>query len=116
MNTTQRLTSLETRMDGIEGKLDRLIGLVEPKAPARVTRPAKPARRKPQPKADREVRSAEFAFTGERVGTGPKALTRQNRKAFIAAHAWAKPGFSTSAIRSEVAMGAKVNKGWNVAI
>ncbi len=88
-----------------------------PAEPAKVTPPAKPAKRKaPAKPVTREVRSASHTFTGERVGTGSRKLTKGNRKAFIAAHAWAKPGFSTAAIRSEVAAGAKVNKGWNVAI
>lgn len=92
-----------------------LIGLIRGEAPAKVQpKAAKPA--KPAKPVTREVRSASHTFSGERVGTGSRKLTKHNRKAFIAAHAWAKPGFSTAAIRSEVAAGAKVNKGWNVAI
>ena len=107
-------------MNNLESRIAEIVAQEVAKAiPAELAggQPAKTQRRKPQPKAAvREVRAASHTFSGERVGTGTRKLTKQNRKAFIAAHAWAKPGWSTAAIRSEVAAGAKVNKGWNVAI
>jgi hypothetical protein len=113
------LKSLSARQDSIEAKLDRLIAALEPKAPAKtVTKaePKAPRKAKTQPKAAYVAMATSHTFLGERVGTGSRKLTKENRKAFIAAHAWAKPGMSTSTLRSEVAMGRKVNKGWNVAV
>jgi len=100
----------------IEGLVNEALAAhIDADAPAKVAKPK--ARKAPAKKAvTREVRSASHTFLGERVGTGSRKLTKANRAAFIAAHAWAKPGFSTAAIRSEVAAGAKVNKGWNVAV
>lgn len=112
--TTEQIIAIAT-----QAATEAVLALIEPDAPAKVTRPASkaPKTAKPQVKrVTREVRTASHAFQGERVGTGTRKLTKANRAAFIAAHAWAKSGFSTAALRSEVAMGAKVNKGWNVAI
>lgn len=98
------LATTNARLDSVEAKLDRLIAALETKAPAKkVTRKA-------------PVVTSGHTFTGERVSNGTRKLTKGNRKAFIAAHGWAKPGMSTSMLRNAVAQGSKVNKGWNVAI
>ena len=82
MNNTQRITALENRFDSLEAKLDTLLAaVVEPKAPAKVTRPKaapKAKARKAQPKAVR-------------------CLTRKNRLSFVADAPWAQ-GLSTQVI------------------
>lgn len=107
------LATTNARIDSLESKIDMVI------AGLGLSDPAKPVRKAPARKAPAKpavVLTLGHDFVGDRVGTGTRKLTKGNRKAFIAAHAWAKPGTSTSALRNMVAAGSKVNKGWSVAI
>lgn len=108
-----RVSSLEVEVSAVRSDIAELKALLvanlNPTQPAKVTRKA-------QPKAVVCISGVGHTFSGTRVGTGARKLSAKNRKAFIAAHAWALPHTSTSGLRNAVAAGAKVNAGWNVAI
>ena len=111
--TVEQITAIAT-----QAAMAAVQAVLAAEQPAKaVTQPkAAPKASRRQPKADRVVMATSHTWLGERVGTGSRKLTQANRKSFIADHAWAKPGMSTNTLRSEVAAGRKVNKGWNVAI
>lgn len=105
----QSLGEILTVMQGIEGRVTALEGGVSA-APAKKANTRKAKAVKPAPVA------TAYEFSGARVENGTRKLTRSNREAFIKAHGWATAGMSTNALRQAVAAGARVNKGWNVAI
>lgn len=93
-NTT-RIAALETRMDAIDGKLDRLLAVMEADAPARTVTPR--TRKAPAKKAPAKV----------------TCLVKSNRRAFVEAHAWAA-GLSTLDIAIAVSLGAELEAGWAI--
>lgn len=105
------LTEISTVLQGFDARLTALEG----KATVAAASPKGKANTR-KPKAAPAPVAVRHEFTGQRVENGTRKLTRANREAFIKAHGWATQGMSTNALRNAVAAGARVNKGWNVAI
>lgn len=106
----QQIAETNANVAALAVTVQALAALIDPKAAAKVTKAT-------QPKADRKpIATTGYVFAGQRIGTGSKKLRHSNRKSFIAAHAWAKPGMSTLTLRAAVSDGAKVNKDWSVAV
>ena len=114
-NDRRTVASAHARMDSLEGKLDAILALLEDKQPAKTSKAPKAEAKKSASKAT--PAPVKYEFTGERKGDAQgKKLQRSNRLDFIKAHAWATSGMSCSALRTAVASGKRVNKGWNVAL